>query len=87
MPAAPAPITTMSASRGNGAPQARLPRPGNTAAAADAARRSRRVMVMSGFRNSWQQSEYLVREFSNLPHPDMGGKHHGKSIMIDQPFA
>jgi hypothetical protein len=26
-------------------------------------------------------------EFSNLPHPDMGGKHHGQSIMIDRPFA
>jgi hypothetical protein len=44
-------------------------------------------MAISGFRNSWQQSERLVCELSNLPHPDMGGKYHGESIMIDQPFA
>ena len=49
MPAAPAPITTMSASRGNGAPKARAPRAGATAKAADAERKSRRVIVMSWF--------------------------------------
>jgi len=29
----------------------------------------------------------MVRELFNLPHPDISGKHHGESIMIDQPFA
>jgi hypothetical protein len=50
IPAAPAPITTISASRGNGA--AIAPRPvktGVTASAADADRKSRRVIVMSWF--------------------------------------
>jgi hypothetical protein len=49
MPAAPAPITTISAWRGNGAPDARQPRAGATAIAADADRRSRRVIAMSWF--------------------------------------
>jgi len=50
MPAAPAPITTMSASRGNGAAPARPPeKPGVTANAADADRKWRRVIVMSWF--------------------------------------
>ena len=49
MPAAPAPITTMSASRGNGAPHARAPSAGAAASAADAERKSRRVIVMSWF--------------------------------------
>jgi hypothetical protein len=29
----------------------------------------------------------MVTGFSSLPHPGMGGKHHGESIMIDRPFA
>jgi hypothetical protein len=49
MPAAPAPITTMSASRGNGAPQAQGARPAKTANAADADKKSRRVVVISWF--------------------------------------
>jgi hypothetical protein len=38
---------------------------------------------MSAFRDSWQQGEYLVWEFPNLPHPAIGGNRHGESIMID----
>jgi hypothetical protein len=49
MPAAPAPITTMSASRGNDAPRAGPPSAGVIARAADAHRKSRRVIVMSWF--------------------------------------
>ena len=49
MPAAPAPITTISASRGNGAARARPPRTGAAAKPADAERKSRRVIVMSWF--------------------------------------
>ena len=49
MPAAPAPITTMSASRGSGAARAPAPNAGVTAKAADAERKSRRVIVMSWF--------------------------------------
>jgi hypothetical protein len=44
-------------------------------------------MAMSGFRDSWQQSEHLVCEISSLPHPDMCGNRHGESNMIDRPFA
>jgi hypothetical protein len=29
----------------------------------------------------------MVTGFSNLPHPGIGGKHHGESIMIDRPVA
>jgi hypothetical protein len=47
IPAAPAPITTMSASRGKGAAVAR--RTGAAAMAADADRKLRRVIVMSWF--------------------------------------
>ena len=50
MPAAPAPITTMSASRGNGAAPARPPeKTGVAAKPADADRKVRRVIVMSWF--------------------------------------
>ena len=49
MPAAPAPITTMSASRGSGAAPARPPKTGVTARPADADRKSRRVIVMAWF--------------------------------------
>jgi hypothetical protein len=50
MPAAPAPITTMSASRGKGAVPARPPKKTGTAARpADADRKVRRVIVMSWF--------------------------------------
>ena len=49
MPAAPAPITTMSASRGSGAPHARPPSRDALAMAADAERKPRRVIVMSWF--------------------------------------
>ena len=49
MPAAPAPITTMSASRGNGAAHARARIGGVAANAADAERKPRRVIVMSWF--------------------------------------
>jgi hypothetical protein len=42
---------------------------------------------MSVFRISCEQSEHLVTEFSSLPHPGIGGKHHGESIMIDRPSA
>jgi hypothetical protein len=49
IPAAPAPITTMSASRGNGAAQARAQSAGAAANAADAERKPRRVIVMSWF--------------------------------------
>ena len=49
MPAAPAPITTISASRGNGAPQERPESAGVVASAADADRKWRRVIVMAWF--------------------------------------
>ena len=49
IPAAPAPITTMSASRGIGAAHARPPMTGTLAKAADAERKPRRVIVMSWF--------------------------------------
>ena len=50
MPAAPAPITTISASRGKGAAPARPPdNAGVAASAADADRKWRRVIVMSWF--------------------------------------
>src|ERR1019366_2046411 len=79
MPAAPAPITTISASRGNGAPHASAPKAGAAASAADADRKSRRVIVMSWFPELCRTEEPLV----NLPHPGVGGNHHGESIMID----
>jgi hypothetical protein len=50
MPAAPAPMTTISASRGSGAAPARAPqKTGVTARPADADRKVRRVIVMSWF--------------------------------------
>ena len=45
----PAPITTISASRGRGALQPGLPSTGAAARAADADRKLRRVIVMSWF--------------------------------------
>jgi hypothetical protein len=38
---------------------------------------------MSGFPKLLKQREHLA----NLPHPGMGGNHHGKSIMIDRLLA
>jgi len=49
MPAAPAPITTMSASRGSGAAHALFPGPGTIAEAAAADSKSRRVIFMAWF--------------------------------------
>jgi len=67
MPAAPAPITTMSASRGNGAAPTRAPqKTGVTARPADADRKVRRVIVMSWFpgpeksENSWRTVPHLT---------------------------
>ena len=83
MPAAPAPITTMSASRGSGAPHALPQSDGVAANAADAERKPRRVIVMSWFPKALKKRERVA----NLPHPTRGGNRHGESIMIDVSHA
>src|SRR5689334_5310633 len=59
----------MSASRGNGAPHARLAKVGAVAIAADADRRSRRVIAMSWFPEFLKLREHLA----NLPHQSASG--------------
>jgi hypothetical protein len=73
----------MSASRSNGAAHAPAPSAGAAARAADADRKSRRVIVMSWFPELLKEGERLA----NLPHPGVGGNRHGESIMIDRPHA
>jgi len=73
----------MSASRGNAAARAAAPSAGAIAKAADADRKSRRVIVMAWFPELLEIGEQLV----NLPHPGRRGNRHGLSIMIDKPVA
>jgi hypothetical protein len=70
----------MSASRGNGAAHARPPKSGADVKAAEAAKKSRRVIVMAWFPKlcrTWER-------FANLPHQRVCGNRHGESIMIDR---
>jgi hypothetical protein len=87
MPAAPAPITTISASRGSGAPHAAVRSAGATASAADADRKLRRVIVMTWFPKTLKSRRNTEEQLVNLPHPGVGGNRHGESIMIDPPDA
>jgi hypothetical protein len=70
----------MSASRGGGGADARPLRTGATADAAEAAKNSRRVIVMAWFPKlcrTWER-------FANLPHQSLRSNRHGYSIMIDR---
>ena len=87
MPAAPAPITTMSASRGNGAAATRPVNAGLTARAADADRKLRRVIVMSWFPGTCRKSMEKENSQRTVPYLTVRGNTHGKSIMIDRLHA
>jgi hypothetical protein len=69
----------MSASRGNGAAQALPPSDGAITDAAEAAKKSRRVIVMAWFPKLCRRWE----RFANLPHQSPCGNRHGESIVID----
>jgi hypothetical protein len=69
----------MSASRGNGAAHALPPRDGAIADAAEAATKTRRVIVMAWFPKLCRTRE----RFANLPHQSVCGNRHGESIMFD----
>jgi hypothetical protein len=70
----------MSASRGIGAAHAFPPKSGVIADAAEAAKKSRRVIVMAWFPKlcrTWER-------FANLPHQSVCSNRHGYPIMIDR---
>ena len=71
MPAAPAPITTMSASRGSGARPRAPAEDRRDRKAADADRKSRRVIVMSWF----PELEEMREQLANLPHLTCAQQH------------
>jgi hypothetical protein len=69
----------MSASRGSGAVHALPLSTGVIADAAEALKKSRRVIVMAWFPKLCRTRE----RFANLPHQSPCGNRHGESIMID----
>jgi hypothetical protein len=69
----------MSASRGNGAAHARPAKTGANVKAAEADKKSRRVIVMAWFPKLCRTQE----RFANLPHQSMRGNRHGYPIMIE----
>jgi hypothetical protein len=70
----------MSASRGIGAARALPAKTGANVKAAEAAKKSRRVIVMAWFPKLCGTRE----RFANLPHQSVRSNRHGYSIMIDR---
>jgi len=75
MPAAPAPTTTISASRGKGA--AAMRKGAQTASAEEPARKPRREIVISWF----PKFDDLREHPANLPHRSRGGNGHGERLV------